>query len=341
MRLLNFSKQFLMASCFTLLLAMATPKELTQATPDSAIGQLYYNLDQNPPPNLPSRINAISAQFLGKPYLLGALGEGPTGQYDQMPLYRFDAFDCETYVDTILALALAHNQNQFKQCINQVRYLNGQVSFLYRNHFTCLDWNKNNQRQGFVKDITQTIRDKQQQPVVKFARALIDKKSWYQHMSIHRIQLNQADKIERAKRLIALKKHHRQFSTTLSVIPYIPLSVLFDAKGEANLYLFDQIPNGAIIEIVRPNWDLSEKIGSHLNVSHLGFAIRKNSTLLFREASIEKQQVVDVPLIDYLRSAQKSPTIKGINLQIIQDKPCGEKSLDHIIGADGNRSIIR
>ena len=221
------------------------------------------------------------------------------------------------YVDTVLALALANDPNQFKQCINQVRYRDGQVSFLNRNHFTCLDWNQNNQRQQFVKDITPILRDKHNKSVVKFARAFIDKPAWYGHLSTHAIRLKKADSKEQARRLQSLKDRGSQLSAAHSIIPYIPLSVLFDSRGKAHEYLFNQIPNAAIIEIVRPNWDLSKEIGTHLNVSHLGFAFWKKDTLFFREASSTQNQVVDVPLIAYLRDARKSPTIKGINIQIV------------------------
>ena len=318
MGLLHFSKLLFLASCLTI------PFIASAALQDQSIYPFYHTLNRSKPSNMPSRITIISAQFLGKPYLLSALGEGPQGLYDQMPLYRFDAFDCETFVDTVLAMALAQNVTQFKQCINDVRYQNGNVSFIHRNHFTCLDWNKNNQKKGFVKDITHTLKNKQQQPVVKYAHTLINKSQWYQHLSINRIQLNHFDIKERSRRLKSLKHEGAKLSTTPSTIPYIPLSALFDKAGQANQYLFNQIPNAAIIEIIRPNWDLTQAIGTHLNVSHLGFAIREKDTLLFRQASSELRHVVDVPLIDYLRHAEKSPTIKGINIQIIQSESCGQ-----------------
>lgn len=322
---LNFSKQLLLSACLSVisLTSVATPNPLGQPTPDETISQLYHSLKHNPSSSIPSRIKTISAALLGKPYLLGALGEGPQGRYHQNPLYRMDAFDCETYVDTVLALALAHNLNQFKQCINHIRYRDGQVSFIHRNHFTCLDWNKNNQHQGFIKDITDTIRDKHQQPIVKYAHALIDKPSWYGRFSIQMIKINHLSALEKARRLQSLKQEGQSLSATTSVIPYIPLSALFDATGKANQPLFDQIPDAAMIEIIRPNWDLSKDIGTHLNVSHLGFVIREKSGLFFREASSVKHAVIDVPLIDYLRDAQKSPTIKGINLQLPLPTSCG------------------
>jgi hypothetical protein len=318
MHLFPYFKHLFLAACLSLLTipVIAAGKQINTDETNKTISQIYHSLN-NKPLTMSARIDAISAQFLGQPYLLGALGEGTQGDYDQWPLYRTDAFDCETYVDTVLALALANNPHEFKQCVNKVRYNNGQVDFVKRNHFTCLDWNKNNQRQGFVKDITTMILDQNKKSVVKFARAFIDKPSWYSHMTLNAIRLNSGDETERLKRLESLRQAGAHLPKATSIIPYLPLTALFDQTGKANQYLFKQIPNAAIIEIIRPNWDLSQEIGTHLNVSHLGFAIWKKNTLYFREASSSYGKVVDVSLIDYLRDTLKSPTIKGINVQVV------------------------
>ena len=283
------------------------------------LSQLYHKLNANPNQNISARITRISAEFLGKPYELGALGEGQFGDYDQFPLFRTDAFDCETYVDTVLALALAHDDASFQHYINQIRYKNGQVSFITRNHFTDLDWNINNQKQGFMTDITTNIRDADDHPVAFMAQALIDKPSWYQHFSTDKIRIKNASKMVVAERLSSLKQAGLQLPRRVATIPYLPLSALFKANGQPNMYLFKQIPNAAIIEIIRPDWDLQNQIGTHLNVSHLGFAIWKNGQLFFRQASSTQHQVVDSVMIDYLRDAISSPTIKGINVQVVRE----------------------
>lgn len=307
-------------SCYLAILSsqgLAYQDHPKERSADIVIGKLYHSLDHKPISDISARITTISAQFLGQPYLLGALGEGMQGEYDQSPLYRTDAFDCETYVDLVIALALSKDPNQFKHYINLVRYHNGEISFTKRNHFTCLDWNKNNQQQGFLKDITTTFRDIHHRPIVKYARAMIDKPAWYANFSLNKIKLNNTSQAEQKKRLQHLQSEGHRLSRTLSIMPYIPLSALFNDSGQPNYYLFKQIPNASIIEIVRPDWDLSKTIGTHLNVSHLGFAIWQNKTLLFRQASSDYQHVVDVPLIGYLLRARKSPTIKGINIQIV------------------------
>lgn len=294
------------------------PSDEIEKNADKTINQLYQQLKLKPITAMPDRITWFSAQFIDKPYLLGALGEGAGGSFDQFPLYRTDAFDCDTYVNTVLALALSKNLTDFKKNINKLRYAKGQVDYLYRNHFTDLDWNGNNQKQGILLDITRSIKlDNQSKPAASTAMAVIDKPSWYQFKTNQNIRLfDESPELEKT-RLIELKNLGKTLPVSEAKIPYLPLNILFNKKGEANLKLFAKIPTASIIEIVRPNWDLKLQIGTCLNVSHLGFAIWNNKTLYFRNASSLEGKVVDTPLIGYLRNYLKSPTVKGINIQIV------------------------
>lgn len=321
LRLKNFT-----TICFTLVSLMPTfllAATVSQQAFDDQVKTLYQNISAK---KMSARINAISARFSGKPYVLGALGEGSEGRFDQFPLYRMDAFDCETYVTTVLALALADNKaSGFKRCLRKLRYKNAIPEYILRNHFTSLDWNQNNQKQGFLKDITTEIRDKDDRPVVNIASALIDKPSWYQHHTLKNIRLLNSNEQEQEKRLLELKKRGSSLGKTVANIPYIPLTALFDEQGNANTALFSQIPDAAIVEIVRPNWDLTKVAGTHLNVSHLGFVFWKNGEAVFRQASSTEGKIVDVSLVDYLKATRSSPTIKGINVQIVlPEKPLAD-----------------
>jgi hypothetical protein len=273
------------------------------------------------------RIEWFSNAFLGLPYFLGALGEGEAAVYDQYPRYRVDAFDCDTYVNTVVALALSDSLHSFQQCIKDNRYANGKVDYLTRNHFASLDWNLNNQKRGIFQDITASIRS-DHQDLTLMAQALIDKPNWYAHRPLSTIRLQQEDPSLQAQRLQELQTRGSKLTPATAAIPYLPLTALFSTKhckgehelkncAQAKLELFAQIPHAAIIEIVRPNWDLRKEIGSRLNVSHMGFAIWKNQTLYFRQASSKMNKVADIPLIAYLQEALDSPTIKGINIQIV------------------------
>ena len=90
--------------------------------------------------------------------------------------------------------------------------------------------------------------------------------------------------------------------------------------GKANDKLLAQIPSVAIMEIVRPNWALKKKIGTNLNVSHVGFVLRTEKGLIYRHASLTEKKIIDVPLIDYLKKYKNSKTVKGINILAIPDR---------------------
>ena len=82
-----------------------------------------------------AKIRYIGEQYLGEKYVLDPLGEEKAPDTD--PLIRFDAFDCLTFVETALA-------NGDVNKLNKIRYKNGDVNFLSRNHFASIDWLENN-----------------------------------------------------------------------------------------------------------------------------------------------------------------------------------------------------
>ncbi len=55
-------------------------------------------------------------------------------------------------------------------------------------------------------------------------------------------------------------------------------------------------------------------MGTNLNVSHVGFAIRDNGELIYREASSEANKIIDISLAEYLQQYANDPdsTVKGI-----------------------------
>lgn len=310
-KLLTFLAAALLLNAPLALQAAPTPEQT-----DQEIQQLLIKLNRKSHDKL-QRITLASQYFLGKPYVLGPLGEGAHGRFDKDPLYRTDMFDCTTYVSTVLALANSKTLPEFKQQINAVRYKDGKVSYLTRNHFMSTDWNINNAANHKIRDITGNITNDKGQAVAKQAQAIIDKPNWLKSAKIGLIKPNTLPLQTRQRRLALLKKQASQVHAERGRILYLPLNRLFNSKGKANDYLFSQIPSGSIIEIVRPNWNIKAKAGTNLNVSHLGFAIRTPKGLMFREASQVKHKVIDIPLQTYLKQYLKSPTIKGINVQAI------------------------
>ncbi len=284
----------------------------------NSANQMIQAMYQNPrlthTNNINTRLDMISQLFLGKPYLEGALGEGKQSYYDQSPLYRTDAFDCVTFVSTVLALAESVNLKQFQCTIQAINYRNNIPSFTTRNHFMETDWNLENARKGYLQDITRTITDQQGKPLALHAFNIINKANWFQDISAERLKFYQPmTQAEFAKRLSQLRAQSRYFSPhQRSPIYYIPFSQLFDAYGQPNMYLFRQIPAGAIIELIRPTWPSGDQY-----VSHVGLTVLQNGELMFREASLDKQQVVDLPLIRYFARSFPLNVWNGINIQKI------------------------
>lgn len=262
--------------------------------------------------NILDRINVDSAYFLAKPYHMFPVGEGEAGEFDKSPLYRTDIFDCMTYVTTVLALARGNNLAQFQQNFISLSYQQDTPDFINRNHFVESDWNVNNARKGYIKDITTQFK----QVKILYANTWINKPLWYKQISPQRIRLFVYPDDNQAQLLLSsLRAHAKQVSAVQVHTPYIPLTMLYDSKGQPNMAIFNQIPSGSIIEIVRPNWNLTPLIGTNLNISHLGFAIRTPQGLVFRESSLDQGKVIQVSLTNYLKQFLNT-SVKGINVEL-------------------------
>lgn len=101
---------------------------------------------------LAQRVEAISAAFVGKPYALDPLGEGAPPDTD--PYARYDAFDCLTYVEEVLALSLAPDPAFAADVRNSLRYGDSPRDYAHRHHFMELQWLPENVRQGWIRDTT-------------------------------------------------------------------------------------------------------------------------------------------------------------------------------------------
>lgn len=105
--------------------------------------------------------NYIGDEFVGMPYVNSPLGEEVLPDLD--PLVRYDAFDCTTFIETVMA-------DGDVEKLNKIRYKDAKIDFLYRNHFIESDWLVNNA--NLVKNITAEYGNIAQR-IVK-----IDKKNW-------------------------------------------------------------------------------------------------------------------------------------------------------------------
>src|SRR5262249_6171890 len=96
------------------------------------------------------RIEILSRQFLGHPYKASPLiGSVETAEVFTVSL---DAFDCVTYIETILALSLASNAKGFEAWLRKIRYQDGRIAWERRNHYMT-GWIRSNVRAGAVRPL--------------------------------------------------------------------------------------------------------------------------------------------------------------------------------------------
>jgi len=96
------------------------------------------------------RIEFFSRQFLGCPYKANPLiGSAETPEVFTVSL---DGFDCVTYIETTLALALASTVDGFVKWLRTIRYEQGLIEWERRNHYMT-GWIRNNVREGIIRPL--------------------------------------------------------------------------------------------------------------------------------------------------------------------------------------------
>lgn len=164
----------------------------------------------------------IGAEYLGAEYVANPLGEARAPDSD--PLIRFDAFDCTTFVETSLADGDVDK-------LKRIRYKNGDIDFLNRNHFIETDWIENN------SNLVQNVSAKYGETAVR--RVVIDKQKW----------------------LKTIYDMDSDFPLQETELEYIPYSRLSRINNSAPL----------IVLFITGKSEKSAKIGTDLAVAHMGF----------------------------------------------------------------------
>lgn len=114
--------------------------QFTDADLDAYLRDLHARV-----PDVRQRVVTIARRTIGQPYRLGPLGEGGLEPYDPDPLYCLAASDCVTFVEQTWAMALSRDKTEFLDTLRRIRYRDGKIGMLTRNHFTEADWNVNNE----------------------------------------------------------------------------------------------------------------------------------------------------------------------------------------------------
>jgi hypothetical protein len=128
-------------------------KAVYEMTP-AEIGQ-FVAQTRREVPDLRQRVVTIARRNLGQKYSLHLLGEYPFEIHDGQPLYCLENGDCVVFAEHVYAMALSYDWQSFFAMLQRIRYQNGEISAVTRNHYTLADWNENNA--WLIRDITPQI----------------------------------------------------------------------------------------------------------------------------------------------------------------------------------------
>lgn len=236
-------------------------------------------------PDFTRRLIKITDRFLGTRYLVSPLGEGEGNPPDTDPLIRFDAVDCVTLVEEAMALARSENLAQAKVVLQRIRYLNARIGYRYRKHFMIAQWIPDNQKEGFLEDITDSIAGQSTLWITK----RLDSHIWNQRTHKSRWPNLAANDIPSGE----------------ARLPIIPIKRMKDFQSA--------VPNGAILIIVRQDLPTIPE-----RISHIGLILSINGRRYVRHAASGKiSRVIDEPFDSMIRrhSAYRRWPVSGYNFQ--------------------------
>jgi hypothetical protein len=113
-------------------------------------------------PDIRSRIDFLSQQFLGVPYKESTLIGGP--ETAEVFVINLKELDCFTFIDYIESLRVSKSFSEFRKHLVKVRYQNGEISYAMRNHFFT-DWKEFNS--GVIHDVTEVVGETKSKRITK------------------------------------------------------------------------------------------------------------------------------------------------------------------------------
>src|SRR5713101_759008 len=146
------------------LLATAPVLQMSEQQLDRSIADAHLV------PAIGERVERLSALFVGVPYGDYPLGEG--SGVEPQPRWRVDKVDCQTFVETVLAMANAKSLDRARTILDDIRYAGDppKVSFATRNHFTEAQWLPANTEKGYLREETRTVEPRAESTTLSLRR---------------------------------------------------------------------------------------------------------------------------------------------------------------------------
>jgi hypothetical protein len=234
-----------------------------------------------------ARLMKISRMFLHVPYADSPLGEGEGNAPDEDPLIRFDKADCTTFLETSMAMARSTSLKEALEVLREIRYLDGQVDYRRRKHFMMAQWIPQNQKAGFIKDITGQVGGDS----VSIAAKRLNAEVWKRRRTKDSWPQLAPDDVPEG----------------VFKLPIIPINRARE--------LISEIPAGTILNVVRVDYK-----SMPVRVTHQGLVVvRRGKRYLRHAARAGYKRVVDELLETFLlrNSRYRKWPVAGINLQKI------------------------
>lgn len=287
---------------------------------DQSLCQLLAQMDEQAGDDVTRRLGQVCQAWINSPYQNNPMGEGHEGVYDRCPLYRCDVFDCVTFVVMTLAMALSKNLSQLRDWVKRLNYYNGVVDYLSRHHFMECDWNRSCEHMGLLKDIT-SLQKINGHSILQHLSVTLDLPRWLQQHTDDRIRISYFTEQQIASRLSLLKAQSDKVMPIHCNMPYLPLIDCLVTNTDGPHWrdnLSVHWPPAMLVEFVNPGWEIAEKIGTDLAVSHCGWAFRQpgGDYVLYHASDLEKQ-VVAVDFLSYCMRRLHNNAHQGIHLQAL------------------------
>ncbi len=264
-----------------LLLATAPVLSLSEAQLDSTIARTHKQ-------PFAERISALSRLFVGVPYGEFPLGDGQRPP-EPGPLFRTDAVDCQTYVETVLAMANARSLDEARAILDDIRYSDGQPSFETRNHFTEAQWLPVNSQKGYLVDEVPALDRRAPAETLELVRS-----EWTQ--------------VPALKRLAPANVPDGKYT-----VRYLPLD-------QVTAHAKDIVP-GSILMVVREP-DPSRVV----RITHMGFVLKDKRGWVVRHASTGTEHaVVDEPLAGFVERQREYKKWKVVGFALAQPKDASRR----------------
>lgn len=245
-------------------------------------------IDAEKIPDVNERIVALARLFLDTPYQGGTLES--TDGTEQLTV-NLDAFDCTTFVETVLALAKTAGEHRtswrdYVGNLEAMRYRNGEMNgYPSRLHYFS-DWVVENTHRGNIAEVTSHFPDYRSE--IKTLEFMTKNAGKYPALA------DSANLAAMKNAEMGYRKHQ---------YPYLPWNVMTKKN------IRQAFKEGDVVAL------LTKTPG--LDVTHLGFIVKdeKGVPYLLHASSKQGKVVVDkTPLADYLQK-QKSPGIRIIRLK--------------------------